>query len=111
MAATPVTVVRPTIGGVNDPTPVAADTVNGNSVPNVAGLILTLNNTDSGGSHTVTFVTPATHAGYAVADPVVTLVASAKKNFSNFPSDAFGRTLTFTANSNQVMISAMAPAS
>jgi hypothetical protein len=110
MAATAVTVVRATINGVNDPTPVAADPTNGNSVPNVEGLILTLNNTDAS-SHTVTFVTPATHAGYAVADLVVTLTASAKKSFANFPSDAFGRTVTFTANSATVMVSAMAPAS
>lgn len=110
MAATPVTVVRPTIQGVNDPTPVAANNTDGNTVPNVAGLILTLNNTDTN-PHDVVFVTPATHAGYAVADLTVTLAASAKKNFANFPADAFGRTVTFTANSNTVMVSAMAPAS
>lgn len=110
MAATPITVVRPNINGVSDPTPVAADATNGNSVPNVAGLILTLNNTDSN-PHTVTVVTPATHSGYAVADLVITLAATTKKNFSNFPTEAFGRTITFTANSTTVMVSAMAPAS
>lgn len=109
MAATPVTVVRPTISGVADPTPVAADAVNGNSVPNLDNLILILNNTDSN-PHTVTVVTPATHAGYAVADLVINLSATTKRSFSNFPSDAFGRTLVFTANSSTVTISAIAPA-
>lgn len=111
MPVTAVTVTRPTIDGVNDPTPVAADATNGNSVPNIAGLVLTLNNTDSSNPHTVVFTTPVTHGGYAVADKTVTLAASAKKNFSNFPTDSFGRTLTFTANSASVMVSAMAPAS
>jgi hypothetical protein len=109
MPATAVTVTRPTIAGVADPTPVAADTVNGNSVPNLAGLILTLNNTDAS-SHTVTVTTTATHGGYAVEDLVITLNATTKRNFSNFPTAQFGGTLTFTANSNTVMISAMAPA-
>jgi hypothetical protein len=110
MPATAVTVVRPTIAGVADPTPVAADTVNGNSVPNLDGLVLVLNNTDAS-SHTVTFTTPVTHGGYAVADYTVTLNATTKRNFSNFPTEQFGRTLTFTANSNTVTIAAMAPAS
>jgi hypothetical protein len=109
MPATAVTVARPNISGVNSPTPVAADTVNGNSVPNMNGLILTLENTGAS-SYTVTFVTPVTHAGYAVDDLIVTLTAGAKKNFSNFPSAAFGSTLTFTANNAAVEISAMAPA-
>ena len=110
MPATPVTVVRTTIEGVNDPTPVAADVTNGNSVPNVQGLILTLENTGAT-SRNVVFTTPATHAGYAVADLTVTLTAGAKKNFSNFPADAFGKTVTFTAAHAEVEISAMAPAS
>lgn len=109
MAATPVTVARPTISGVDSPTPVAADAVNGNSVPNLKSLILTLENTGAT-SRIVTFVTPATHSGYAVADPTVTLIAGAKKNFSNFPTAAFGSTLTFTAAHAEVEISAMAPA-
>jgi hypothetical protein len=109
MPATAVTVARPNISGVNSPTPVAADTVNGNSVPNLKNLVLTLNN--SGGSpYTVTFVTPVTHAGYAVNDLTVTLAAGATKNFSNFPGSAFGSTLTFTAQNVAVMISAVAPA-
>lgn len=110
MAATAVTVVRSTISGVADPTLVAADTVNGNSVPNIDGLILVLNNTDSG-SHTVTFTTPVTHGGYAVADHTVTLNATTKRNFSNFPTAQFGKTLIFTANSNTVTVGAIAPAS
>jgi hypothetical protein len=109
MPATAVTVVRPTIEGVNSPTAVACDTVNGNSVPNIAGLVVTFENTDVS-SHTVTFTTPVTHGGYAVADKTVTLTAGAVKNFSNFPTDSFGRTLTFTANSNTVEVAAMAPA-
>jgi hypothetical protein len=110
MAATPITVTRTTISGVNSPTPAAADTVNGNSVPNLDGLILTLENT-GGSPATVTFATPVTHGGYAVADLQVTLAAAAKKNYSNFPAASFGRTVTFTASSADVDISAMAPAS
>ena len=109
MPATPVTVARPNISGVDSPTPLAANTADGNSMPNVNGLILTLENTGAT-SHTVTFVTPVTHAGYAVSDLTVTLIAGAKKNFSNFPSAAFGSTLTFTANHAEIEISAMAPA-
>lgn len=110
MAATAVTVARATIAGVNDPTPVGADTVNGNAVSNVDGLVLTLENTDAS-PHTVTFTTPATHSGYAVADLPVVLAASAKKNFANFPAEAFSRTINFSTDSALVMISAIAPAS
>lgn len=110
MPATAVTVTRPTIDGVTNPTPSASDATNGNSVPNLTGLILTLNNTDTN-PHTVNFVTPVTHGGYAVADKSVTLAAGAVKCFSNFPSDSFGRTLEFTTGSATVTILALAPAS
>jgi hypothetical protein len=110
MPATAVTVARPTIDGVVTPAAVNADATNGNSVPNLAGLILTLKNTDTN-PHDVVFQTPVTHGGYAVADKTVTIAAGVTKNFSNFPSDSFGRTLTFTANATTVTIIAMAPAS
>lgn len=106
MPATAVTVVRPTTAGVADPTPADADTVNGNSVPNTRGLVLTLNNTDAS-PHDVVFTTPGTHSGYAVADLTVTLGATTKRNFSGFPPEAFGRTLEFTANSTTVKVSAV----
>lgn len=109
MPATAVTVTRTTIDGVADPTPVAADVTNGNSVPNLKGLILTLNNSGAS-TYTVTFTTPATHTGYAVSDLTVSLAAGVKRNYSNFPSAAFGKTLTFTAQNAAVMVSAMAPA-
>lgn len=109
MAATPVTVVRPTIDGVADPTLVAADATNGNSVPNIAGLIVVLNNTDSA-SHDVVFKTPVTHGGYAVADKTVTITATTKRNFAGFPTSQFGKTLEFTANSTTVTVGAIAPA-
>lgn len=107
MAATAVTVARPTIDGVNSPTAVAMDAANGNSVVNSRGLILTIENTDSG-PRVVTFTTPVTHGEYAVADKTVTLAAAAKKNFSNFPADTFGRTLLFSTDSALVKASAMA---
>lgn len=110
MPATAVTVARSAIDGVNNPTPVAADATNGNSVPNLEGLVLILENTDAS-PHDVVFQTPVTHGGYAVADKTVTLAAGANKAFSNFPSDSFGRTLTFTANSATVTIAAIAPVS
>lgn len=106
MPATAVTVVRPTTAGVADPTLVATDVVNGNSVPNTNGLVLVLNNTDAS-SHTVTFTTPSVHSGYAVADLTVTLTATTKRNFSNFPPEAFGRTLEFISNSTTVTVGAI----
>lgn len=109
MPATAITVARPNISGVNSPTPVAADVTNGNSVPNLKNLILTLNNSGAS-TYTVTVTTPVTHAGYAVDDLVISLAAGVTKNFSNFPGAAFGSTLTLTANNAAVMISAMAPA-
>lgn len=107
MAATAITVVRPTISGVASPTPVGADVTNGNSVPNTSGLVLTLSNTDAT-SRVVTFLTPVKHSGYDVADPTVTLTAGQVRNFSKFPTSAFGRKLEFTTTSNLVQISAMA---
>lgn len=110
MPATAVTVTRPTIDGVTPPSAVASDATNGNTVPNVQGLILTLNNTDTN-PHTITFITPVTHGGYAVSDKTVSLAAGAVKAFSNFPSESFGRDLQFTTGSATVTITALAPAS
>lgn len=110
MPATAVTVTRPTIDGVTTPTAVASNATDGNTVPNVSGLLLTLNNTDAANPHTINFVTPVTHGGYAVADKSVTLLASTSKVFANFPSETFGRTLTFTTGSATVTIVAMAAA-
>lgn len=110
MPATAITVVRPTIDGVTPPSAVASDATNGNSVPNLAGLVLTLDNTDTN-PHTIAFVTPVTHGGYAVSDKSVVLTAGSVKAFSNFPSDSFGRTLEFTTGSATVTVTAVAPAS
>lgn len=104
--ATAITPAKPSLAGVNTPTAVACD-VTGNTVPNSAGLVLMLENTDAA-PHDVVFTTPVEHGGFEVEDYTVTLAAGAKKCFSGFEGTAFGRTITFTAADAQVEVIALA---
>lgn len=103
--ATAITPVSPNQDGVAPAVPVAADTVEGNSVPNKRNIMLVLENTDAG-PHDVVFTTPATVGGFDVAEHTVSIPAGATLHFGNFDSAAFGGVVTFTAASATVMVSA-----
>lgn len=103
--AVPVDVINVDRNGADPMTPVAADPVEGNSVPNQGGTILILNNTDAA-PHNITFVTPIEVGSYSVEDFVVQIAASTTLYFGEFPSNIFGHTLQFTADSALVTIQA-----
>lgn len=103
MARTVATVTTVTSGGVADATPVACDVVNGNVVNNLhKGIWLEVTNTDSGAAKTITFVTPGTAGGFAIADQVTSIPASASRHFGNFDTKIFGSSLQFDGQTDDV---------
>lgn len=103
--STAVAIVSPDTDGiapaVGDPT----DTVNGNHVSNQRGLLLVLNNTGAS-SRTVTFTTPRTVSGYAVADLTVTIPAGQTRFLAGFDVEAFGSTMEFMSSNAEVTVAA-----
>lgn len=94
MPATRINPVRVSQTGINSPAPVAADLVNGNSVPNVEGVQVILSNT-GGSPVTVTFKTSARVEGYAVADYTASVPASGRLLFGHFSRTLFGNDVEF----------------
>lgn len=105
MAPTPITPAKPTDDGIAPMTPVAADAVEGNSLPNGSGLHVILTNTDVS-PHTVTLTTPSTVAGVAIDDPVISLSASETKHLGRLSTSAYSTELVLTADSALVEITA-----
>ena len=95
--ATRITPVRVSQTGVTESAGTAADTVEGNVVPNVEGLHLTVEN-EGASPLTVTFLTTATVEGYAVADITATVPNGASKRFGRFSRELFGADVEFTVS-------------
>lgn len=96
--ATQITPVKVTQTGSDVTTPVAADLANGNSVANVSGIQVTVDNSAGASDITVTFVTSATVEGYAVADVTATVPANKKRVFGRFSRTLYGDTVEFTCS-------------
>ena len=87
----------------------AADTVNGNVSPNTGATVFRLKNTDTN-PHTVTFVTPGTVEGLAIADKPVTVPSGGTFQFvSGFDVTNFGANIKYTCDSALVFITVMEP--
>lgn len=77
MARTQLTINAITASGLTDPSPTAGDAVNGNYIAGNDGrIMLRVTNTDGGAPHDITFITPGSVGGLAVADRVVSVAAS-----------------------------------
>lgn len=97
MPATPVTPTRSQQNGNSTVAPVAADLVNGNTVPNVEGLTLHVKN--SGGTAvTVTLITSAVVEGLAVADIPTTVEAGSTRVYGHFSRTLFGDVVEFSCS-------------
>lgn len=81
------------------PTPVACDTVNGNSAINGGTLILELTSS-AGGTVTVAFTKPVD----GVLPPALSysFTGTQTKLVGGWPTDAYGTTVTFTASVNTI---------
>lgn len=82
----------------NTPVPAAVDAVNGNISPNSGRTVFRIKNSDSGGSHTVTFDSIVVKDGLALADRVVTVPASGDVEVSGLRTDVFGAQVTWLAS-------------
>lgn len=89
MAYTNMTPTRPTHTGIAM-TAIAGDDSNGNKISNDGKVVLLLSNT-GGSSATVTFATPGTVRGLAIADNVVTLASGQVKACGPFPPEIYNQ--------------------
>jgi hypothetical protein len=80
------------------PTGTAADTVDGNTVPNVEGLRLEVDNYEGASPVTVTLVTSATVAGYSVQDIITQVPTGSRYVFGRFDRALFGDSVEFTCS-------------
>lgn len=108
MARTILPVTKASRAGVSSPTEQAGDTTNGNVVTNSGRTIITVRNADTT-SHQVTFRTPGTVDGLAVADRQVTVDASTSMDFGDFPTNIYGSQLQIDVDSDQLMLVAREP--
>ena len=67
----------------------AAVTALGDEFPNDGNTYVELKNSSGANSYTITFTTPATYQGVAVADPTVTVGTNGNKKIGPFPPQAF----------------------
>lgn len=102
MAATALTTRTVTASaGLVDTAKVAADNVNGNTFTN--GPTTWVELTSSAGG-TVTFTTPYTVSGNAVADKVVTLTGAQTIRVGPFDPSVYGDPVTFTASASTITV-------
>ncbi|MFF4548604.1 hypothetical protein ACFY1J_30960 [Streptomyces sp. NPDC001406] len=90
MPRTQIPVTQLSDAGVADPVETTADTVNGNQVANTGKTVIRVRNAHATLAQNVTFVTPITVGGKAVADTVVSIPATATRTFGSFPTALYG---------------------
>lgn len=105
MARTELTRTRITRSGIALTADTAADTTNGNMVPNDGRVIIMAENTDTVG-HTLTAVIPGTVDGIAQPDRTEDIAAGALLSFGPYPVADYGNTLGIDTSSNLVNLSA-----
>lgn len=89
MARTAITVTTVSRTGIADPTEETADVANGMSLENNVGVAILHVRNSGAVSRTITFVTPGTVDGLAVADLVITVDAGAGKWVGPFDSSVY----------------------
>lgn len=109
MARVVIPAVALTPDGAANPTEANGDTTNGHFVTNTGKTNVTVRNADAGGAHSVTFLTPITVGGKAVADQVVSIPASSTREFGNFAVSLYGSTLQVDVDSTQLKLAARQP--
>lgn len=108
MARTVLPVTKADRGGVTSPTEQAGDTVNGHVVANSGRTIITVHNSDTS-PHQITFETPGTVDGLAVADRQVSIPASTSQDFGDFPVSVYGSQMKIDVDSALLMLVAREP--
>lgn len=88
---------------------VDGDTSNGHVISNTGKTTIEVRNADSGGAHSVTFVTPGTVDGQAVGDRTVSIPASSTRRFGRFQTSIYGSSMVVTVDSSQLKLTAYEP--
>lgn len=95
---------------VTTPVPGAVDAVNGNISPNTGRTVFRIKNSDSGGSHTVTFTSIVTEDNLALANRIVTVPISGDVSVSGLPPAIFGsQTEWLASDGTHVTVSVTEP--
>jgi hypothetical protein len=103
----PVTALART--GVAAPTEQNGDITNGHVVANSGRTEIVVRNADAAGAHSVTFVTPGTVDGLAVADRTVSIPISSTVRFGRLPTGVYGSQLGIDVDSAQLKLLAFEP--
>ena len=109
MARTRIDPVAVSRAGVADPSESAGDAVNGNVISNTGKTMIKVHNADGSNPHSITFVTPGTVDGQAVADRTVSIAANATRWFGRFQTSVYGSSMGVTVDSAQLKITVFEP--
>jgi hypothetical protein len=109
MARTRIASVDLSRAGVADPTDVATDAANGNFITNTGKTALRVVNTDATNPHTITFVTPGTVDGQAVADRDEVIPAGTTQWFGKFPTSVYGSSMGINVDSALLHVTVFEP--
>jgi hypothetical protein len=107
MARALVPTATPSPDGVAAATAATGDPVEGHYTPNTERTVIEVTNTDAGGAHTVTFITPVTVGGKAVDDQEVSIAASTTRVFGHFPTSLYGTTLQIDVETDDLTLRAL----
>jgi hypothetical protein len=103
MARTAATINTLTSAGSAPASEVACDVVNGNVATGLhKNMWIEVTNAHATLARTITFVTPGTPGGFAIADQVTSIPALAKRRFGNFDTNVFGTELQFDGQTTDV---------
>lgn len=106
MAATVLPVTKLSRTPTTDPAGQAADAVNNNVVANSGRTVIRVKNSDAA-SHNITFVTPGSQDGLALADDGPhAIAASAVEYFSGYDTPTFGAQMTIICDSALLLLTA-----
>lgn len=109
MARAVIPSINPDRDGVTMPTEQAGDTTNGHVITNTGKTIIVVRNADASNPHSVTFVTPATVDGQAIADRTESIPASTAQGFGDFQLEVYGRALGVNVDSSQLKLYGLEP--
>lgn len=95
--------------GVTDPAETNGDPTNGHALPNTGNTVLRVRNAHATLARTVTFLTPVTVGGKAVADTVVSIPATATRTFGGLSTALYGTSVPVDVETSDVKLIAFEP--
>jgi hypothetical protein len=103
------TVTKLNRDGVTDVTPTTGDATNGHAMANTGITVLRVQNAHATLAKTVTFVTPGSVDGQAVADRTESIPALTTQFFGDFQPSIYGSSLGINVESTDIKLTAYEP--